>query len=165
MWPLVWAAVGLTALLGIAIVRLGAQTVEALTMSLEPQHWALLLVNIVFMAYTEGYRGFQLRFSPRFARRAWRLNQPGAPAWARLAAPLYAMGYFYAPARVVVTAWLLTAMIIVFVVAFRYLPQPWRGLLDAGVVVGLTWGLIASWIYLFGAARAPASLTMTFAED
>ena len=27
--------------------------------------------------------------------------------------------------------------------AFQYLPQPWRGVLDAGVVVGLGWGILS----------------------
>ena len=29
----------------------------------------------------------------------------------------------------------------------RRLDQPWRGIIDAGVVVGLAWGLAALWIF------------------
>ncbi|MYA76383.1 MAG: hypothetical protein F4Y17_01955 [Gemmatimonadetes bacterium] len=36
-------------------------------------------------------------------------------------------------------------MILIFLI--RYLPQPWRGIVDAGVVVGLTWGLVSMAVY------------------
>ena len=32
---------------------------------------------------------------------------------------------------------------IVLIVSVRQLPQPWRGMVDAGVVVGLTWGVVS----------------------
>jgi hypothetical protein len=33
--------------------------------------------------------------------------------------------------------------IVALVLLVRQLPQPWRGIVDAGVVVGLTWGALA----------------------
>ena len=30
------------------------------------------------------------------------------------------------------------------VVIFQYIPQPWRGVLDLGVVLGLSWGILAT---------------------
>jgi hypothetical protein len=41
-----------------------------------------------------------------------------------------------------------TAGIIVLIILVRLLPQPWRGMVDAGVVVGLAWGMIS--LILFG---------------
>ncbi|MBT8446427.1 MAG: hypothetical protein KJO38_04710, partial [Gammaproteobacteria bacterium] len=32
----------------------------------------------------------------------------------------------------------------VLILLFRLLPQPWRGVMDFGVVVGLLWGLVAT---------------------
>jgi hypothetical protein len=61
-----------------------------------------------------------------------------------LLAPLFCMGFFNAPRRRIITSILLTLMIVIFIVAIRLLPQPWRGILDAGVVIGLAWGVIAT---------------------
>jgi len=61
-------------------------------------------------------------------------------------APLFCMSYFHAPKRRVIATCILTVAIFIFILSFRLLPQPWRGLLDAGVVVGLIWGIIASMV-------------------
>jgi hypothetical protein len=53
------------------------------------------------------------------------------------------MGLFGARRRTTVAVWSVTVGIVVLVVLVRLLPQPWRGIVDAGVVVGLGWGLIA----------------------
>jgi hypothetical protein len=37
----------------------------------------------------------------------------------------------------------------------RLLPQPWRGIVDAGVVVGLTWGTISLVVFCIQALTAP----------
>ena len=42
-------------------------------------------------------------------------------------------------------------MLIALVVVVRDFDQPWRGIVDGGVVVGLTWGLVA---LLFELGRA-----------
>ncbi len=49
-------------------------------------------------------------------------------------------------------AWVGTSGIIILVLLVNQLDQPWRGIIDAGVVVGLTWGvisLVASYIRVF----------------
>lgn len=98
------------------------------------------------MAWYEGYRGFQLQFSPRFAARAAALYRQATPGQALLA-PLILMCFLQAPRRRLVVAYLLAVGVAVLVVLYRTLPQPWRGVLDAGVVIGLAWGVIATvWI-------------------
>ncbi|MDJ0655026.1 MAG: hypothetical protein QNJ40_12770 [Xanthomonadales bacterium] len=139
-----WAVIGFSLLLIVAIHRLGEMALEGLADSLNWMHWALLIANVAFMAYSEGYRGFQLKFSPRFALRVAHVHRQGTLVECLLA-PFYAMGFFSAPRRVIITTYALTLMIIGFVITFRYIPQPWRGVLDAGVVVGLLWGLLVSW--------------------
>ena len=42
-------------------------------------------------------------------------------------------------------------MIVGFVLVIPYLAQPWRGIVDAGVVVGLLWGLITIVVFAFQA--------------
>jgi hypothetical protein len=93
------------------------------------------------MAYFEGYRGFQLRFSPRAVVRAQTLGQ--APWWCRLLAPLYCMGMVHATRRRLAGTWGMIAGIVMMVLLIRWLPQPWRGAVDAGVVVGLSWGVLS----------------------
>lgn len=139
---------GFFLLLGFAIYRLALATLPAFDYSLSLLQWSLLLGNIGFMAYSEGYKGFQLHYSPRFAARLRHLYlQPSLIK--ALLAPLFCMGYFAATTKRLRVTYILTVMIIALVIVFRLLPQPWRGILDAGVVVGLSWGIIATiyWCY------------------
>lgn len=129
-------------LLSIAIYRLGAVTLESLHFEYQWYHWALLGANVAFMCYVEGYRGFQLSFAPRFAARARHLRSH--PTLIRIVlAPLFCMGYFETTRRRLVSVYLLTIGIVILVIAFHQISQPWRGVLDAGVVFGLFWGLVS----------------------
>ena len=49
-----------------------------------------------------------------------------------------------------IVTYLLTVMIVVLVIVFHMLDQPWRGILDAGVVVGLSWGIVTLVISAYG---------------
>lgn len=149
-----WAIGGFSALLLWAIWRLSGFAVTGLAGGLEWPHWLLLLANAGFMAYSEGYRGFQLSYSPRLAARVVRLREAGTVLDCVLA-PLHAMGFYDAPRRRLVVTYLATAGIVALILMFQQLSQPWRGILDAGVVVGLSWGLIATWFHL--AQRLTAS--------
>lgn len=148
-----WAIVGWSAVLLIAISRLGAITVQGFAVEWSAWHWVVFVGNALFMAYAEGYRGFELKFSPRAAARVlWLLRHAD---W-RLAAlaPLFLIGYFAAERRIVRLTWAGTAVIIGLVVVFHRLPQPWRGILDAGVVIGLSWGLVSFWRLTWHALRS-----------
>ncbi len=142
-----WAIGGFSALILWAMWRLSAVAVEGLDRPLDWSHWLLLLLNAIFMAYSEGYRGFQLGYSPRLARRVVRIRDAGSALDCALA-PLYAMGFYDAPRHRLLVTYLVTAGIIVLIIIFHQLDQPWRGILDAGVVIGLGWGLIATWLHL-----------------
>ena len=134
-----WGLFGVLAMLLNAVVRLTPKALEALAMELG---WAQLLglgLWVGFMLYTEGYRGFHLRFSPMVVARAETLAG-SAPLHHKLLAPVYCMGLFHATRRRLVLSWGLISMIICLVMAIRFLDQPWRGLIDAGVVAGLAAG-------------------------
>ena len=126
--------------------------------SARPRHWLLLLANVGFMAYSEGYRGFQLGYSPRLARRVAHIRQAGSTLDCVLA-PIYAMGFYSAPLPRLLITYLVTLGIIVLILLFHQISQPWRGILDAGVVIGLIWGLIATWFQI--AAPMPAKTQTT----
>ena len=136
-----WGLVGVIGLLAYAVYRLFWISVDAFEESFNWMHWLLLIGNTLFMAYSEGYKGFQKSFSPKVASRARDLlNNPRLlPV---LLAPLYCMHFFDSTRRQVITTYALTVMIIVLIIVFHMLDQPWRGILDAGVVVGLSWGIV-----------------------
>jgi hypothetical protein len=142
-FALVWGVGGFSALLLFAVLRLAPLALESTAYSWTLWQGAIFVLNLVFMAWVEGYRGFQLNYSPRLAARAHYLYHHATPAQAVLA-PLVCMGFVYATRRRLITAWLLTAGIVAIVLVYRSLPQPWRGILDAGVVVGLAWGVAAT---------------------
>jgi len=148
MLGVVWGVAGVGAVLVYAALSLGAYAFQAVAVGLSPLQWLVLVVNTAFMAWAEGYRGFQLRFSPRVAARALDLYQRPT-ALRLLLAPFFCVGYFGATVRLQRTVWLGTGLIVLAVLAFNRLDQPWRGILDAGVMVGLMWGttslLWASW--------------------
>ena len=94
------------------------------------------------MAYLEGYRGFQQGFSPRAAARVRHLRDHAS--WLEtVLAPLFVMSYFHAHRRRQIISLLLTSLIICLVLVVRLIPQPWRGIIDLGVVAGLTWGVLS----------------------
>lgn len=143
-----WAVAGVTALLLRALVSLAPFAVDAiLHYELAPPQWALLAGWVAFNAYAEGVVGFHERFAPRVVRRALELGERPTVFRVLLGAP-YAIGFFAAPTRTLVTSWSVLGIIVGLVVSVRFLDQPWRGIVDAGVVVGLAIGL-ASVLYRF----------------
>lgn len=137
----VWGLSGVVFLLGYAIVRLLPVAIATFEQPLQWYHWVCLLGFIVLMAYSEGYRGFQLAFSPRVAARLKYLYDYPRP-WHVLLSPLFCIGYFYIQRRRRIVIYSITISIMAMILAVRFLSQPWRGIVDAGVVVGLTWGLV-----------------------
>jgi hypothetical protein len=132
------------------MVRLSVYTVEAFAQPFTLLQWFVLVVSLAFMAYSEGYKGFQKSYSPRFAARVHYLSSQ-ANGLQLLLAPLFCMGFFNAPKRRIISSVLLSSMIVTFVLLFKLVPQPWRGILDAGVVLGLIWGLITTAICCYQA--------------
>lgn len=100
------------------------------------------------MGYSEGYKGFQKSFSPRVAARANYLRDHAT--WIRaIFAPAFCMGFFDSTRKRKIVLWVLLIAVTSFVILFQFIPQPWRGVLDLGVVFGLSWGLIATLVFFF----------------
>ena len=66
-----WGVIGLVLVLAYAVVRLASFAIEAMAGGLNLLQWLIFILNVAFMGWSEGYRGFQLRFSPRVAARAY----------------------------------------------------------------------------------------------
>jgi hypothetical protein len=138
-----WGVLGVLALLGQALSRLTPLAIEPIERGmLGPGHWVLYVGWTVLNAYAEGYRGFQRAFVPRVVARALHLARHPHPLRVILA-PVFCMALFHARRRDLVRAWVLLAAIVALVIVIRLLPQPWRGIVDAGVVAGLGWGAVA----------------------
>lgn len=148
----IWGFAGAFTLIAYAVWRLTPMAADAWDYQLTMLQWLALVANILFMAYSEGYKGFQLAFSPRVAARSLYLRSN--PTTLRvLLAPLFVIGYFDATRKRLIVSYLLTLMIIIMVIVTRMIDQPWRGIIDAGVVIGLIWGL-ASMLYFIVQAFA-----------
>ena len=135
-----WGVLGVAALLTRAIWRLSPVAVDGLSAGLPVWGWLAAAGWIAFMAYFEGYRGFQRGFAPRVVARAAELARSPSPLRVLLA-PLYCMSLFAAARRRMIVSWTLLAGIVALIVGVARLAQPVRGVVDAGVVVGLGWGL------------------------
>lgn len=142
----VWGVTGVILLLLSAILRLAPLAADALNAELQWYHWVTLVLVLTFMIYMEGYRAFQKGFSPRVAARARYLRTHYTFKHALLA-PFFCMAYFHASKRRQLISLFVTGGIIVLVLLMRFLPQPWRGIVDAGVVAGLGWGLAALLVF------------------
>ncbi len=143
----IWGVAGVIGILLSAIFRLGARVVEMLEYSPGLPHWLVLLVFALYMAYAEGYKGFHLNFAPRVVLRGRHLLQQPSPHLILLA-PLFCMGFIHATRRRQLISFLVTAAIISVVLLVSLVPQPWRGVIDAGVVLGLLIG-VASILFFF----------------
>ena len=157
---LVWGLGGVLALLLFAVWRLAPLAVELRSIPLDLLHWAALVLSVAYMAYAEGYQGFHLGFAPRVVVRArylWRNPRPGMV----LLAPLFCMGFIHATRRRKIATFGLTIMIVCFIAVARQLPQPWRGILDAGVVAGLSFGICSICYFLTLAWVSPRSIDIS----
>lgn len=99
------------------------------------------VIWVLWMAYSEGYKGFHQQVSPRVVVRAMYLARHPRPLHVLLA-PVFCMALIHATRRRLIVSWCVLLGVVGLVVAVGRLEQPWRGIIDGGVVVGLAWGLL-----------------------
>ncbi len=160
-----WGVLGTVLLLVDAIWRLLPVALAPLRQGPDAVLVGTYVASMAIMAYVEGYRGFQLSFAPKVAARALGAWDALGPAKVVLA-PLYCMGLFGGARVEVARTWALVTIIVGFVIAVGQLPHDLRGAVDAGVVVGLSWGtaaiLVASaheWVTLSSRGGVPGTAT------
>ena len=142
-----WGVLGFAAILVQAVVGLFPKAVEPIQDgSLTVLQIALYVLWVGFMAYSEGYKGFQKHMSPRVAVRSMYAARNPRPILVVLA-PLFCMGLFHATRRRLITSWVILIGVVILVIGVRQLDQPWRGIVDGGVVIGLAWGFLATMYY------------------
>jgi len=152
-----WGVLGVIVLVAQPLFRLTPLVIEAIEGGLTATQWVVLGAWVAINAHAEGYRGFHCRFSPRVVARAAYLREHPRPLWVVLA-PFFCMSLFHASRRGLWVARLLVVGIVLLVLAIRTLDQPWRGIVDAGVVAGLGLGLLSLgyWLLRYALGRAPA---------
>lgn len=143
---LLWGVGGVVLFLMMAVIRLLPVALEALRMELGPVEWGGLVLSVASLGYYEGYRAFQKAFSPRTVARARYIAEHPRPHFV-LFAPAMAMGLFFATPKRLLVSWGVLLGVTGLVLVVRTLEQPWRGIVDAGVVVGLSWGTVSMILY------------------
>src|SRR5690554_3242243 len=115
-----------------------------------------ICVRSALFAYGEGYKAFQLGYAPMVVARS--LTLPGRHILVRvLLATPYCMGLFHATRKRLLTSWGVLVGVNLLIVGIKYMPYPYRSIVDAGAVVGLVWGtlsIVVIWlrVVFFGAA-------------
>jgi len=145
-----WGILGISLSLMKSFPRLTPKITEAFNMEFSPMHWITFIGFTFFMLYFEGYKGFQLKYSPRTAARVKYLRDH--PHWLRdIFAPIFCMGYFHANRKTKIKAYAVTFIVILMIIGISYVPQPWRGIMDVGVILGLSYGIVAFWVFSYRA--------------
>lgn len=155
-----WGIGGVLTVLLFAIYRLAPMALALENFQLSILHWIALIFSVVYMAYAEGYKGFHLGFAPRVVMRAMYLRENPNITHVLLA-PVFCMGFIYATRKRQILSIALTLMIVCFIVLVRMTPQPWRGILDAGVVMGLSIGIISILHFVVLAQKNPKAILIS----
>lgn len=136
-----WGILGVLGILGLAVWRLFPLAVGAFAAGpFGILEWVVFAGWLLFMTFAEGVKGFHRAFSPRVVARARALlDRPRF--WPCLLAPFYCFGFFHATRKRMIVSWAVAGGILGLVLLVRLLPQPWRGIIDAGVVAGLGVGM------------------------
>jgi hypothetical protein len=138
-----WGVAGFLALLGFVILRLLPRALDTFSEPLAWYHWLGLAGATLFFGYVKGYRGFQRGLSRRVVSRAASLKT-NVDLPKALLAPLYCMGFFGAGRRRQITMICLTVAMVGLILVLRHIDQPWRGIIDLGLVTAFAWGFIST---------------------
>ncbi|CAJ1928794.1 unnamed protein product [Cylindrotheca closterium] len=145
-----WGSMGVVYILVKAIKRVLPIAIEPLksgsSLALSKIQWGLYAATCLFFAYAEGYKGFQLKFSPLVVKRSATLvpgTKQGNNPLNYLLAPLYSMGLINATKKRLIVSWSVSMGVAMIVALVKRLPPISRCIMDAGVVVGLTWGSLS----------------------
>ena len=161
----IWGIVGVCVILVRAIVRLVPPALAPLGQRQSTLVFAAYAASMLVNGYVEGYRAFHVGFSPRVAARALHLREDRSLLHAILA-PIFVLAFFHTTRRRMMVRYFLVVGLAGLVWVIRHTPQPWRGAIDAGVVIALTWGM-ASLLFYFvrGLAGTPPPASAELPES
>lgn len=138
-----WGVSQVVLILFNAIKRLFPIAIQPLQRNdLFPYQWVLYIIWSLGMIYTEGYKAFQLKFAPLVVSRAFGLSENANILNIIFAGP-YSMGMFAADNKRIIVSWAVTIGVFSLVTIVKSLPYPYRSIVDAGVVGGLSYGTLS----------------------
>lgn len=108
--------------------------------------WLLYAASIGTMGYKEGYEAFYLKWAPLVVKRAFMLGSTAkypVNFWNVVLAGPYAMGMFSATRNRMIVSWGVTIGVTTLVQIVKKMSYPYRNIVDAGVVCGLSGGCCA----------------------
>lgn len=149
-----WGVLQVILVFGNAIKRLWPIAIQPFSQNdFTPYHWAAYVAWAAFMMKTEGYDAFQKKLSPLVVKRAFGINTNKSFFKCLLAGP-YSMGLFGATKKRMIVSWSVSVGVSILIAVVKRLPYPYRSIIDAGVVAGLSYGTCATLIFyvkaLFG---------------
>ena len=138
-----WGVLFVLSLLTNAVKRLAPIAMQPLqNQDLTQTQTALYVAWCLFMSYVEGYKAFHLKFVPLVVRRSLTLVDNPSFLNYLLAGP-YSMGLFYGTKKRKIISWSVTTGVFALVMLVKKLAYPWRSIVDAGVVCGLSVGTLS----------------------
>ena len=138
----VWCVGGVVFVLSMGMYRISPAVLELSWGAMSVVERVGLLVFVALMLVGKGWFGLHRGFAPRVVIRARELA--GEPRLLPvLLAPLVGMGLAFSSAKRLALGWGLIAAITVAVQIILRLPEPWRGIVDAGVIAGLGVGVLS----------------------
>lgn len=120
---------------------------EPLNKPLNPYMYVLYALTTLVFAYSEGYKGFQQQFIPFVVSRSHNLKNETIIY--KILAPLYSIGLIKSNTRRKIRTATMFFAVGLMIALTKNLSYPWRNVIDAGVVIGLGWGLtsgVLEWI-------------------
>lgn len=138
-----WGVIFVLSLLGNTLRRLVPIAMQPIiNKDLSVAETVSYIVWSLFMTYVEGYKAFHLKFVPLVVRRSQTLIEHPSVLNYIFAGP-YSMGLFYSTKKRKIISWAVTSGVFALVMIVKRLPYPWRSIIDAGVVCGLSFGALS----------------------
>jgi hypothetical protein len=107
---------------------------------------------LAFFVYYEAYKGFYKGFSPVLVRRTMAIDA-GSPLYVHVFGPFFVGGFFDGTRRRLAVSWGLVLAIGLLGVGTVRAGYPWRYLIDLGVGVGLSLGVLSMFYFTYLAAK------------
>jgi hypothetical protein len=150
----IWGVLQVVAIIGNALKRVIPIALQPFSsdVPLSGFQWVSYGLWTVYMIYAEGYKAFQLKFSPLVVKRAFGLSENLNALNFLLAGP-YAMGFFGATKKRMIVSWSVSVGVASIVAVVKKLGYPYRSIIDGGVVAGLTYGTLSILILTVNALR------------
>lgn len=151
----VWGILGVVAILAFALCRVLAPAISINYLDLTGVQQFIMIPYLMAMMGIKGYLAFQRTFAPRIAARAKYLVSTDR-IMPLVLAPLFCFGFFMTYRKRMIVSYGILLFVVMVVLIMRHVPQPWRGMVDLGVVAGLSWGITSVVVYGIIAAVSPS---------